>query len=305
MEQCEINRYRAYGKINLALSVLGKRKDGYHEVVTLMVPVGLFDVLLVEKVPQGLEVICPQMPDLPHEQNLVYKAARAFMSQRSVGFGLKITIEKNIPPGSGMGGGSSDAAAALLAINDLLESEKRTDRRFLLEIAAQIGSDVPFFLGCNACIPLWRGALCTGKGDQLKGINPPSYWVVLVTLKVHVNTAWAYSQWDVFCSRSEPGGDSKRVDKTMQALFSKDPQVLGMSLFNDLEEGVCAFHKEIAQAKKNLVLSGAFGACMTGSGSAVYGICGSCEHAKEVKEKFLGISKTLPVDKAIVTKTGV
>ncbi|HHW17389.1 MAG TPA: 4-(cytidine 5'-diphospho)-2-C-methyl-D-erythritol kinase [Firmicutes bacterium] len=306
----KIIEYRAYAKINLALSVLGKRADGYHDIVTVMVPVGIFDVVTLERQPQGLSVFCPDLFDLPQENNLAYKAARALMSKAGIDLGIKIEIQKNIPPGSGMGGGSSDAAATLLGIDWFLRKGADPDLGFLMEVGAHIGADVPFFLGCNSHPPVWDGAICTGIGDKVEPLSPPRYWLVLVVPEVQVSTRWAYSLWNPGSYHHEKtAGESRgadlRVRATVDALLSGDPEHLARTTFNDLEKGVASFHEEITRIKEKLLSSGALAACMTGSGSAVYGICRSFEHATLVRERFSPAAADLPIKVVTVVRTGV
>lgn len=312
----QVVEYHAYAKINLALSVLGKREDGYHEIITLMVPVKISDLVSVEAKPQGLEVFCPDLPGLAQHENLAYRAAQSYLARQSISCGFRISIQKNIPAGKGLGGGSSDAAAALLAIRDIACSPCKVSPGPLMDIASEIGSDVPFFIGANSKPPLWQGALCTGRGESIHVVEGGSYWIVLVFPELKVKTKMAYSQWDflhpggpVIVSES-PGLESifsldPRIDRVVRALVSNDPESLGKNLYNDLERPVYSSFPELSIIKENLLRSGADGAIMTGSGSAVYGICSSREHGLEVRDRFLDMSRELPVRQAIVTRTGV
>ncbi len=308
--------YHAYAKINLALSVLGKREDGYHEIITLMVPVKMFDLVSVEAKPQGLEVFCPGLPGLAQHDNLAYRAAQSFVAKQRPPCGFRISIRKSIPAGKGLGGGSSDAAAALLAIRDITCNSCKVCLGPLMNIASETGSDVPFFIGANSKPPLWQGALCTGRGEGIHVVEGRSYWIVLVFPKVKVDTKMAYSQWDLLhpgerviapdnTGLESPFSLDPRMDRVVRALVSDGPESLGKNLYNDLERPVYSSFPELSIIKENLLRSGADGAVMTGSGSAVYGICSSMEHGSEVRDKFLNMSRELPVEKVIVTRTGV
>ncbi len=312
----QVVEYHAYAKINLALSVLGKREDGYHEIVTLMAPVNISDLVSVEAKPQGLEVFCPDLPGLAQHDNLAYRAAQSFLARQSISCGFRISIQKNIPAGKGLGGGSSDAAAALLAMRDVACNLRGVSLGLLMDMASEIGSDVPFFIGANSKPPLWQAAVCTGRGESIHVVEGGSYWLVLVFPEVKVATKMAYSQWDCLYSGEPPivpestGLESAlsldlRMDRVVRALASNDPESLGKNLYNDLEKPVYSCFPELSIIKENLLKSGADGAAMTGSGSAVYGICSSREHGLEVRNKFLNMSRELPVRQAIVTRTGV
>ncbi|MGI6627054.1 MAG: 4-(cytidine 5'-diphospho)-2-C-methyl-D-erythritol kinase [Bacillota bacterium] len=312
----QVVKYHAYAKINLALRVLGRREDGYHEVSTLMVPVDISDLVYVEARPQGLEVICPELPGLAGHDNLAYRAAKSYFAFRDITGGFKISIQKSVPAAKGLGGGSSDAAAVLLAIRDLTGDRARLGPETLMDIASTIGSDVPFFVGANSKPPLWHGALCTGRGECIHPVEGGSYWIVLIFPEARIETKAAYARWDqlfpgesLISSKRDNSDCAVSLDlklhKTIEAFASRDPERLGKSIFNDLEEPVCSSFPELTIIKENLLVSGACGAAMTGSGSAVFGICSSREHGLEVRDRFLGLSQGSSIRQAVVTRTGV
>ncbi|MGW8223042.1 MAG: 4-(cytidine 5'-diphospho)-2-C-methyl-D-erythritol kinase, partial [Syntrophobacteria bacterium] len=174
----------APAKINLGLRVLGERPDGYHNVLSLMVPVSLYDELRFELGSRGVELRCPNS-DLPTDaQNLVYRAAQLVLNACQRVEGVRIELKKNIPVGAGLGGGSSDAATTLLAVNQLLGSPLAVPD--LHPLAVKLGADVPFFL-------LGRWAMAEGIGDRLTPIdNVPTFWTVLLHPHFQVSTRWAY-----------------------------------------------------------------------------------------------------------------
>ena len=308
-------KYRACAKINLALGILGKRTDGCHEVGTLMVPISLADVVTVEPQAQGLSLYCPGLPELRQEDNLAYKAAVSLLSGKGRAHGFAISVEKAIPPGSGLGGGSSDAAAVLLAVSELLEGRDKPDTLHLMETAARLGSDVPFFIGANARPPVWEGAVCTGRGERVHPVQGGSFWVLLGLSDVPISTKSAYSKWDdmnphvpEFATSLDYAGAlaaDPRLRATVEGFASGDLERLGRCVFNDFEKSVYPLYPVLSIIKENLLLSGAFGAALTGSGSAVYGICGSRGHAEEVRDKFLELSGDLPVSRVVIARTGV
>jgi 4-diphosphocytidyl-2-C-methyl-D-erythritol kinase len=295
---------RAFGKINLTLRVTGKRQDGYHEVSTVMVPVLLHDVLTFRPGGEGLFVICPDLPGLLPKDNLVTKAAQAVMDVSGFSVGVTVTVRKAIPAGGGMGGGSSDAAAALLSVNGLLPEERRLRPGRLLKVAATIGADVPFFLGCNSVPAAWSGALCTGIGEAVTPLSRAKAFDLVVAFPdFSVDTTQAYRDWDSSGAKANPEGSSREVD-VLQALELGDSAQLAGTLLNDLEGPVAARYPQIHALKDALMKCGALGALMTGSGSAVYGICGSQEHAGEVRLRMEAYAKDLGLRGLMALKTG-
>lgn len=311
MEHVDKVRYKAFGKVNLALGIHGQREDGYHEVSIVMVPVDVFDMVTVQRIPTGLEVFCPDLPLLPQQDNIAYRAAQAILSRTRPGFGIRVTLEKSILPGSGMGGGSSDAAATLLAVNDLLDGSRRLSLGQILSIATGIGADVPFLVGCNQVLPAWEAGLCTGAGQAVAPLQSAAFWLVLVFFEQGVSTAWAYSEWD----RHEASGGlpegfarsafDRRIIPVREALARGDPVMLARSMYNDLEYPVMAVRRDVGETKERLLAAGALGALMTGSGPTVFGVCRSRDHADKVRERFLVAAPWVPGTSVFVAKTEV
>jgi len=269
----------------------------------VMVAVSLYDTLSFRQIGEGFSVVCPDMPLLCQNDNLVTKAAQAIMEVSGATFDVEVTLSKAIPVGGGMGGGSSDAAATLLALNEMLVSEKRQGPRQLIEIAAGIGSDVPFFLGCDSAPPAWSAALCVGAGSDVHPLpDPKEFALVLAVPKFSSDTAQAYRDWDRFGGLSVPSheGCDKEME-VMQALLSGDSDLLAKSLVNDLEPVVSLRYPAISGIERLLLDSGALGAAMTGSGSSVFGVCSSFKHAEEVagrmreRAKELDLASVLPL----------
>lgn len=286
----------------MALRILGRRQDGYHEVSTVMVQVHVYDVLTLARRQEGLSVVCPRLPDLPQEKNLVTRAVRALLEASQESLGLDIRVEKRIPTGSGMGGGSSDAAATLLAVNDMLSEDRRQDLPSLGRIAASLGADVPFFLGCNQEPPLWQAALCTGIGDRIRPVEAcrtHPLWLVAVFPGFSVNTAQAYRDWD-----RVPKGGAGNEESIMKALESGDVHGVAGSLRNDLEAPVFARHPVLLAIKEKIMSCGALGASMTGSGGTVYGICETQDHAASVRRTMAGYGHSLGLAGVVVMRTG-
>jgi 4-diphosphocytidyl-2-C-methyl-D-erythritol kinase len=253
----------APAKINLCLHILGKRPDGFHELATLMAPISLGDTLEIDLIAHGIEFTCsdPALGDA--KENLATRAARLFLEELRLETGVRIHLEKNVPVGAGLGGGSSDAAAVLLALREL--TGVKCDNATLSELAARLGSDVPFFITRTP-------AECRGRGEI---VAPIELKEKLQGLLVHpgfgVSTPWAYKTYaanpcagetgrafDGFTLRNdlEPPAFSKYVWlPTVKAWFRQQPEVLD--------------------------------ALMSGSGSSVFALTASESSAAELRERFL------------------
>ena len=250
---------RAPAKINLFLRVVGRRPDGYHELVSLMCPVGLYDILTLTFGGGNVSVAC----DHPHvpadDSNLVVRAARLVLAAAAGEVavdGVHIHLVKNIPVGAGLGGGSSDAAAVMTALNDRLG--RPLDTAGLMALGARVGADVPFFF----C----RGpALARGIGDRLEPfpLKAPMT-ALLVYPNVVVDTGWVYKNLNLRLTK-----DEKKLSK-----FHFDGRFMDVAvhLVNDLEPVTEKAFPVISQIKRELLAHGAVGALMSGSGSTVFGL---------------------------------
>jgi 4-diphosphocytidyl-2-C-methyl-D-erythritol kinase len=241
----------APAKINLSLRVLGKRADGFHEIETLMAPLTLADGLTLEKTGAGIELTCSDTTLPAGDDNLVVRAARAFLGTTQRRDGMRIHLEKNIPHGAGLGGGSSDAASTLLALDELFETKLGTQR--LAEIAATIGSDVPFFIHRSA-------ALCRGRGEIVEPrALPQRLPLLLVKPPFGVPTPWAYGKW----------AGSLELDDISYTAQSFG----GVEFVNDLERPVFEKFIFLALLKRWLLAQPETGAAlMSGSGSTMFAV---------------------------------
>ena len=257
----------APAKINLGLEILRKRPDGYHDIASIFVPVALYDTLTVERSHSPSCSCIPPVTGSP-DQNLVYQAliryAEAFPADQ---WSAKITVEKRIPTGGGLGGGSSDTASTLMALASI---NNRTDAASMLrlnDIALTLGSDVPFFLTRSI-------ALVEGRGEHITPLDLPSpWWVVLVLPGIHVNTATAYSTLGITSGKQQ----SDLVENYRNALT--DNSIMQACFTNDFEPAVFAQHPELATIKQRLLDTHATYAAMSGSGSTMYGLYTSVEIA--------------------------
>jgi 4-diphosphocytidyl-2-C-methyl-D-erythritol kinase len=258
---------RAFAKINLSLRISGVREDGFHDVQTLLQAIDLFDRVKCETRRGPFEIRC-DTPGVPTDhRNLVWKAARLLWEASSrVGEpkGASGTLQKQIPVMAGLGGGSSDAAAALIGLRRLWKVRIRDDEVHAL--ASRIGSDVPFFL-------LGGTALGLGRGDELYPLaNLPRYWVVLAIPPFGIATPDAYRWFD---EAREEGSALSPVRSRNGAI----PLLPNVPFVNDLEAPVAARNPVIAELKQRLADRGALLAAMSGSGSTVFGVFPSASSA--------------------------
>ena len=242
----------APAKINLSLRVLGRRSDGFHEIETLIAPISLCDEIKIER--SGNQEIAFRCDDLSvpkGEDNIVVRGANLFFQETKITSGISIVLKKRIPHGAGLGGGSSDAASTLLALNELFETN--LPREALGKMAEMIGSDVPFFISQSA-------AVCKGRGELVSPTRLRERLLVLLLKPAFgVPTQWAYSRWRD--SREIPG-----VSYASQALDSQ-------TFVNDLERPVFEKFVFLAQLKMWLLKQPEVGvALMSGSGSTVFAV---------------------------------
>lgn len=252
----------ASAKLNLGLHVLCRRTDGYHDLSTVFYPIGWADILTAVPA-EHLTMTCTDDTLPADESNLVMKAARRLALKCGVKQGVELHLEKILPTGAGLGGGSSDAAAALRLLCNLWELEYSRD--CLQEVALALGSDVPFFL-------YGRAAYATGRGERICPM--PDYampfTLVVAAPPIYISTAWAFRQ-------VEPV-DTVRPD-LLAAVRSNDLDRWRRELVNDFEQPVMKAWPELKAVREQLLDSGAGFVSMSGSGSAVYGVFESEHHA--------------------------
>ena len=256
---------RCPAKLNLFLEVLGRRPDSYHELSTVMAPVALYDTLTVREAKSFvLEVDGPPLPGT----NTVEKAYRAVAKRRKIP-GVRATLVKGVPAGSGMGGGSSDAAAMIEALDTLFDLGLD-----LHEVAAEIGSDVNFFLE--------RGpALCTGRGEKVAPIPSGSdLHAVILWPGFSLSTAAVYARVRDFLTPTP-----RPVIDFLNSFGREGATGLGNALFNRLEFAAFALHPELSALRTRLAEGLPNGARMTGSGSALYGLCASGAEARRLARR--------------------
>ncbi|MCJ7641608.1 MAG: 4-(cytidine 5'-diphospho)-2-C-methyl-D-erythritol kinase [Desulfobacterales bacterium] len=247
-------RLESPAKINLMLRILRKREDGYHEIQTIFQKITLHDTLRFFLTKEKGIFITTNHPRLPTDRrNLVYPAARAMLERSNYSGGVNINIQKRIPVGAGLGGGSSNAATTLKALNRLLEVN--LSQTELMRIGLELGADVPFFF-------MEGGAVGSGIGERLEKTDLPELWFVLMNPSFEVSTAWAY-QNSVLTKRA--------FHYNIQELL-RTSEGIARVLWNDLEAGVSKVHHEITAMKEMLRSAEALGALMSGSGPTVFGV---------------------------------
>jgi len=269
-------RREARAKINVFLRVLSAREDGYHDLESLVVPISLGDLVVVspdDRLHVETTGASRHVGEVPEGGlNLALVAALALADVCPDAGGARVEIDKRIPVAAGLGGGSADAAATLLALNELWGCG--LDLGALVVVAERVGSDVPAMLTGGA-------VLMAGRGELLAPAEVATFWWVVVDLGFGVRSPDAYRWWD-------EDGAARGPDPLplLEAAAAGDGATLGPLLFNDLEPPVVRRHPEVGEAKRRLLEAGALGAVMTGSGSAVVGLARDRERAETMAALF-------------------
>lgn len=274
----------AYGKINLALDVLYKRSDGYHEINTVMQQISLKDRLIFKELDKGIEIESRGLKVPLDGSNLVCKAWEHLKAISGIDKGIHITIEKNIPIAAGLAGGSTDAAATLKALNQLWNLNLSKER--LMEIGVKIGADVPFCL-------LGGTALAEGIGEVLTPLDSfQGVHILLGNPGIGVSTEYAYGKLDL------KNKDPHDLNRLLACIKSRDLECVGESVENIMEAEIIGENPIIKAIKQNMLSTGALGTLMSGSGPTVFGIYQDKPSIIKAKEKLLEI-----IDKVYICET--
>lgn len=275
---------RALAKINLGLKVLYRRPDGYHELRTVFQTVSLADTVDLEFRP-GRTCAVEAVPEIPG--NLAVRAAERLFETVRIRGSLWIRITKRIPMGSGLGGGSSDAAAVLMALPVL--AGRAVPLETLIEIGGSLGSDVPFFL-------LGGSAVALGRGTELYPLpDAPAYHGLIVTPGIHVSTPEAYRRlgrpaWEATAASLTPAGNFNYINKFQAFVWGAEGRPAARSAApgfeNDFEPVVFDLHPRLEAIKRNLKKLGAWCVSMSGSGSAIFALFESREQAVEARRQW-------------------
>src|SRR3989338_4232693 len=268
---------QSHAKVNLYLKIGKKLKSGYHNIESVMQPIQLHDNISFEKLDEDVIIVQSNNPDLEGKANLAYKAALLLKNKFKVKEGAKIYIEKNIPMSAGLGGGSSNAANALIMLNKLWGL--KIPQKRLIDIGADIGSDVPFFI-------VGKTALVEGMGDKIKPLRKSiSLNIVLVNPGIKVSTSWAYRQFDK-SKKSLISGNKKNVRDLINAINRKDIKKISENAYNDFDAIIGKKHKITKDIKTNFRKFGALESTLSGSGPTVIGLFDSIYTAREAYFKL-------------------
>lgn len=266
---------KAPAKINLGLDILGKRPDGLHELSMVMASIDLADRLYLEEIAEDKIVIETNKAFLPTDKkNHVYEALELVKNRFQIQTGLHVKIQKKIPVAAGLGGGSTDSAAALRAINRLWSLNLTTAE--LAQLGAEVGSDVPY------CV-YGKTSLVEGFGEKVTVLPPmPQCWVVVVKPRMSVSTRTVFSQI-VMDQLHHPD-----ISALVAAIEANDYQAMTKNLGNSMEAVTIKKHPIIQQIKDRMVKYGADAAMMSGSGPTVYGLCHKYSRAQHVMNALKG-----------------
>jgi 4-diphosphocytidyl-2-C-methyl-D-erythritol kinase len=268
-------------KVNLLLNILSRRPDGFHVLETVLHPVNLCDRLTFEVGAGGVELTCNDASLPTDERNLVHRAASQFRQAATIRDGVKIHLEKKIPLAAGLGGGSGNAATTLLGLNELFGSPLAAER--LRELAAALGSDVPFFLQT-------KPALATGRGETIQPLESFAAMQRAVFLLIHpgfgISTPWAYQNLARFPAalNGRPG----RAAQLISRLRGGDLTTASQEFYNSLEAPALEKYPLLALYQEFLRAHGAVAVLMSGSGSTTFAILEGMKAAETLREKFQG-----------------
>lgn len=265
----------SYAKINLSLDVLGKREDGYHDVEMIMQTLTLFDLLIIDRTTHGITV-STNLSYLPTgEKNLAYRAAKTFLETTGTGQenGVRIHIQKNIPVAAGLAGGSGNSAAVLCAMNALFNTGLAPEK--LSQMGAALGADIPYCLTGGT-------QLAQGFGEKLTPLaSMPKTTVLLVKPPVNISTGVIYERIDTAPIFRRPD-----TPKLISALDKGDLITICDNLCNVMETVTVEMHPQIRGIREKMLLNGALGAVMSGSGPTVFGLFQDEKKAKRAADSF-------------------
>lgn len=266
-------KIKAYGKINIALEVVGKREDGYHLLRMIMQNIDLYDLIELSEKKSDITIDCNK-PYVPKdERNLAYKAARLFMDTYKINRGIHINIIKNIPVAAGLAGGSTNAAAVLKALNKMFyvgASEQE-----LMEIGVKLGADVPYCIKGGTC-------LCEGIGEKITELKPfKDKILVLVKPPFGVSTKDVYGAIDI-----NKIFKKVLVNELIEAIEKDDLEFVAENMKNHLENVTLRRHPLIIKIKEDMMKMGSIGAMMSGSGPTVFGFFDDMLKAQSCYERM-------------------
>ena len=279
--------FKSFAKINLLLKILNKRSDNYHNIYSIFLELNYFDVIYI-KPSNCFQLTCEGIAVPCDETNLIYKAYQLISSKYKIKEKVSIRIKKNIPIFSGLGGGSSNAACTLSALNKIWNL--KIDNNELKNLGIKIGADVPFFI---------NGGLqeVQGIGDSVKQLsfnNKDTFFILLIIPKIKISTKWAYENVNKYLH------SNKKLYKFRGSLKEFEWQLYE----NDFEELVISAYPEIGKIKRSLFETGAFFASLSGSGSTVFGVYRNLNSVKEAENYFSSYQTILTTPNMINTPFG-
>jgi 4-diphosphocytidyl-2-C-methyl-D-erythritol kinase len=264
---------QARAKLNLFLEVRGKREDGYHNIRSFVSEISLSDNLTFRLTTSGsIKIFCSQ-PELSNDANIISQIAQFLQKRYGVEKGIDIYIEKNIPVAAGLGGGSSNAAVAIKALNELWGLN--LSFKEMHYIAGRFGSDINFFIESGQ-------ALIYGRGEKVKPLSIPvkMEYLLLVNPSIQISSKYAYSLISCYTEQDE------KFKKMCKALQAGDIKMISGSLYNDLEQGVMSRYSLLREIKQALLDLGALGSLMSGSGATIFGIFDSENKLMRAEKHF-------------------
>jgi 4-diphosphocytidyl-2-C-methyl-D-erythritol kinase len=261
----------SFAKVNLRLVVHRKRKDGYHDITSVITRISLKDDLEVKPLLEGITVSCTGEKVPEGANNLAFQAAQLFLDVSGKQGGAAIKLVKRIPSSAGLGGGSSNAAGVLLGLNEIFQ--RPFNKQELIKLGSRLGMDVPFFI-------FGGPALARGRGERLSRVkNMPSLYFLVAVPPFAVPTSQVYAQWD----SNGKGSKSEIMLTDLHHSLAK----VSVCLENDLERITAGWHPEIIAVKERLISLGARGALMSGSGGAVFGVFPDKNRSAEAAARLL------------------
>ena len=250
-------KIKAYAKINIALDVVGKRKDGYHLLRMIMQAIDLYDTIEIEKIDSGINLKCNKHYVPTDERNLAYKAAKLFKETYSITEGVDITLDKNIPVSAGLAGGSTDAAGVLKLMNKIFDVNADDDE--LKVLGLKLGADVPYCISGGT-------ALCEGVGEQITQLKQfKDKILILIKPPFGVSTKEVYKNFDLSRVIFHP-----RIEELIEKMESDDIYFVANNMKNLLENVTLKKHRVISSIKEEVKLNGSIGTMMSGSGPTVF-----------------------------------
>ncbi len=266
---------KSYGKINFTLDIKNRRKDGYHNIESIIQTIDIYDTLRFKKIEKGIEIISNHQYLPIDRRNLIYKAYKQLTLYTEKEFGIRIEIDKHIPISAGLGGGSSNAAATLIALNELYELDLSKEE--LTEVAENIGMDVVFFV---------YGGLkyVYGRGERISNLGefPFDVWIIIVKPSVSISTVWAYNRFDI----AKPHKKRAYTKCALKALSEKDYKRFFGCLGNDFVHLLIESYPEITRLKRKLENYGIRYINISGSGPTIFGIVESKEIGEKIVKNF-------------------